>query len=340
MNSSNNTLQKLVPPSASVNDVNGILPPDEGFSYFDAYDQYPFLHSAKQFKKVNAWRLADCALLAYAHEDFSKRQFEKFGLQKFRLFSGNSTQCHVASNDQFSIVDFRGTEIKNSNLIQDLLIDVRANFSDSSLGGKVHDGFKAALDEIWYGEDGLLQYLQQLKNEFQEMHFWYTGHSLGAALAVLAAGRFKHVQGIYTYGCPKIGNSAFTSNFAPTNNFYRFVNNNDVIPELPLTNLWVTSGTTNQLGVPIPWVDFHAPELYQQVGSLMYIDQAGKSSEMPSSQAQLIDRFEGIVNNAKDSVVNLMSARLANLPDSFVDHAPVFYAVHTRNNFIDSLGAG
>ncbi|MCA9453043.1 MAG: hypothetical protein KC584_10520, partial [Nitrospira sp.] len=70
-------------------------------------------------------------------------------------------------------------------------------------------------------------YLDGLKEEKRDRTFWFTGHSLGAALATLAADRYGDVQGLYTFGSPLVGDEGFARDFYVSG--YRFVNNNDVV---------------------------------------------------------------------------------------------------------------
>ncbi|MFO0449119.1 MAG: lipase family protein, partial [Pseudomonadota bacterium] len=65
-----------------------------------------------------------------------------------------------------------------------------------------------------------------------------TGHSLGGALAVIAAAEWLNkyrIGSIYTYGQPAAGKGYFTGfmqeNF--DNRFYRFVNDDDIVPMVP-----------------------------------------------------------------------------------------------------------
>ena len=60
---------------------------------------------------------------------------------------------------------------------------------------------------------------------------WFTGHSLGAALAIIATKRWNAIaksQGLYTFGSPGIGNKGFTKLFRNTHAI-RFVHNQDIV---------------------------------------------------------------------------------------------------------------
>lgn len=65
-----------------------------------------------------------------------------------------------------------------------------------------------------------------------------TGHSLGGALAVMAAAhlqnKYKMVQYLYTQGQPRVGNdnfAQFMTKFIP--NTYRIVHYADQVPHVP-----------------------------------------------------------------------------------------------------------
>ncbi|MBT8366550.1 MAG: lipase family protein, partial [Deltaproteobacteria bacterium] len=177
-----------------------LSPPFKDYDYFQGHQEYPFQVKATSFSLINAWWLAEASTLVYADKDFVRVRFSKAGLPQVRFFDKQSTQCYVANNDQFAIIAFRGSEIWKkrekfdlNKVIADLKADVDIRLTDWPQGGKVHRGFKEALEEVWLD---LLPYISKLDSKGCKI--WMTGHSLGAALATLCAGRYGHVQGVYT----------------------------------------------------------------------------------------------------------------------------------------------
>ncbi|WP_449343991.1 lipase family protein [Streptomyces tricolor] len=107
---------------------------------------------------------------------------------------------------------------------------------------------------------------------------YFTGHSLGGALAMLAGARLyleePHLaaDGVHTYGqprtCDRLLAVAFHKGFG--GRMYRFVNNNDVVPQLP----------------PEP--------ACTHVRSLRYFDAEGRLHESMPLLSALGDRAEGL----------------------------------------------
>jgi pimeloyl-ACP methyl ester carboxylesterase len=104
-----------------------------------------------------------------------------------------------------------------------------------------------ALAEIW---DPLFGALQQAW-ETSERPVWVTGHSLGGALALLAAWRLQRqfirqfipVHEVVTFGAPMVGNAAAAHAFQREfpGKIFRYVNIEDPVPLLPMVSLIANS---------------------------------------------------------------------------------------------------
>ena len=310
-----------------------LLVPNESYEYFEGHHDHPFQDKARNFEVVNAWWLAEAAFLAYAWPEFVEHSFKNAGLPHCRYFSSLSTQCYVAHNEDFVIVAFRGSEISERAgtekrdlryIIADWVANSRTYLVDSGREGLVHQGFKEALDEVWEREY-LEAYIDEVRKQGgRSRTVWFTGHSLGAALATLAADRYAdEVAGLYTFGSPLVGDTAFANAFRVDH--YRFVNNDDVVTKVPF------------FGIRFDGVPF--PGLYRHVGPTKYLDHEGHLIDNPRLMVRLKDNLRRFSKNMLDYLRYLgMRLRLRvlstdpqdlELPQNFLtDHAPIYYAVY------------
>lgn len=214
----------------------------------------PFDPDAKGYQANNALWLAAAGNLAYENEKTIRTTVQKWGFKRFRFLHFSSpvaasdsflpvdTQAFVCSNDKVTLIAFRGTEPLN---VKDWFTDLMVGSIPAPIGlGNVHKGFDAAFAAI----------RPQLQSTLSEQHdgktpIWITGHSLGGALAMLTAVQLKFsyklpVQGVYTFGQPRVGDRTFAK-FAHSvlgDRMVRFVNNKDIVPQVPspkmLLNYW------------------------------------------------------------------------------------------------------
>lgn len=151
------------------------------------------------------------------------------------------------------VLSFRGTEPTN---IISWLTDADVNLRNFSGTGSVHRGFYTNLRCIWQEISHALSDAigepaasngDKLNGKGERRpleHLYITGHSLGAAMAVLAAAKiFKDeearlreiVRGIYTFGQPAVGDKQFAEHYAKLfgDRLYRHEYNYDAVPRLP-----------------------------------------------------------------------------------------------------------
>ncbi|AMV37905.1 lipase family protein [Planctomyces sp. SH-PL62] len=206
----------------------------------------------------NALLLGEACSLAYLAGPAAAKGFrETLGLDA-RLIAAENTQVYVAQSPEVVLVAFRGSECPTSlDGFKDWLLTnannylilpegrIGTDFVAAGVGARFHRGFMAALDAIW---SPLFAAVDEALRQ-AERPLWVTGHSLGGALALLAAWRFERnflaVDEVVTFGAPMIGNdaaaSAFEERFAKK--ISRYVNLEDPVPLLPsvslLTNTYV-----------------------------------------------------------------------------------------------------
>ncbi|HEY0547937.1 MAG TPA: lipase family protein [Pyrinomonadaceae bacterium] len=309
-------MKKPLPPST----LDALFVPNRSYEYFDAQGSNQFKSEVEEFELVNAWWLAESSLLAYADEGFINQTLKSTGLKDAgyaaRSFEAGGTQCFVMHDDQAIIVAFRGTQIDNFwGEVIDVSTDVKFVPVPDGAGGLVHEGFLAGLSFVW---DDLKAHLNAIRNN---QKLWFTGHSLGAALATLAAERAMREmgfvpQGLYTYGSPRVGDGNFKNRFNQNNlagRTFRIVNNSDIIARVP------------------PRI------LYTHVGSMKFIDNAGHLHHIEDESQILSD-----VNAVQASQPLLQRLQFLGhafkgfkliLPGFLADHAPVYYALHMWNNY-------
>ena len=222
-----------------------------------------------------------------------------FGFAQFGFFESpnaatKGTHCFTSvgpdpdSGKQVGIVVFRGTDADDPTDIGD---DADFILKDWQCGGKVHTGFARALEEV---RPALTNAVQAM-----DMPILFTGHSLGAALATLAASLYKGTAkvALYTFGSPRVGNSAFVDTLAKAES-YRFRDCSDIVTRVPL------------------------PEMgYAHVGPARYIDRNGliiiNPSDVTVAEDMAVAESEYLFKDAwKKGNVGVRD---------LADHAPINY---------------
>ncbi len=233
---------------------------------------------------------AELSRLAYAAPEAVENIVYEAGLDQCVFIARDGAEAYVLGNRFDCMIVCRGTEPNQWN---DIKADANA-WTVASEVGRVHSGFHSEVNELW-------PLLEQKINENQRP-MWFSGHSLGGAMAAVCAVRCKispipsNPQAIFSYGAPRVGDRSYTS-FLKVKH-YRWVNNNDIVPR-----------------VPPRWLG------YRHMGQEIYINRNGRISNL-RSWFRVRDRFLGL----------LASLRLWKL-DYFSDHAMVDYIEHIRGHY-------
>ncbi len=273
---------------------------------FEHASAFPFDLGAKPISRVNAWWLAEAAWLSYSHSDAAIKSVYKSatGLDA-ELIAVDGTEFTVATNGAFAIVAFRGTQPDDW---KDVLSDGAWIPKQWDIG-HVHQGFAKAFEAAW---PALQDRLQQLPSGCA---VWFTGHSLGAALATLAAWRASGA-GICTFGSPLVGNQVFAGTFNArfSERSLRYVNDFDIVTRVPPE------------GFAFPFGRF------THVDTLRWIDRSGTTTAGPVPNAFFSDVI-GATNATFMLHVVQHLAIFPSLPDTLRDHTPLHYVIHVWNDF-------
>jgi|RhiMethySRZTD1v2_1073278.scaffolds.fasta_scaffold03861_16 triacylglycerol lipase len=200
----------------------------------------PFEPRATSFSTANAQILGQAAAVAYRNPATCAKWAKVSGFTgAFDFFDNQDTQGFVAESDEASIVAFRGTQPDRA---MDWFVDAGAVHRPwDHNAGKVHTGFYQALHAVWGVALANGQVLPRRLLNRGNKTVWITGHSLGGALAELCAAQAVFVsnipvQGVYTFGQPRVGNKAFAEAVGARigSRVFRFVNHRDIVPRVPL----------------------------------------------------------------------------------------------------------
>ena len=298
---------------------NEILPPNMDYPYFERVRHTGFFHKENEFLFANACFLAEVAFIAYNHPSFIKYALHYAGFDDFKMFIGkNVARCFAATTENCLIVVFRGTELKLPFSIPGFIADFKVAMAAEANGGLVHSGFKTVLDEIWDGEGMLYKYLLQQKEKNPSLRIFFTGHSLGGALSLVAAARFPYVDCIYTFGCPRVGDKEFRDTIKAK--VFRIVHNNDIVAELP----------------PQKIAFLKIKGEYLHIGDLKFIDSEGNIRDKNTNKLAILAEFEkkSFLPTSillEESVLHLMKAKTT----YFTDHSPYYYPTKLWNVYFD-----
>lgn len=236
---------------------NALLKPGESQTWLEAAHRIRAFEHGSSYDPALAWLLSEVSRLAYkdlTHDTPMLARLKNLGLSLKAQVDKESLSAQLwtyASSKQatFSILAFRGT-LELQNWITNLHTLTSAWNGEDSL---VHRGFKTAFDSLW----------PRVKSHMDTCPHprYYTGHSLGAALATLAAATHPP-QALYTYGSPRVGNGAFAQHVESATPAFRLVNHRDIVTTLP-------------------WENQLSP--FDHIGELHYIDHQGQRQVNPSS---------------------------------------------------------
>jgi pimeloyl-ACP methyl ester carboxylesterase len=149
--------------------------------------------------------------------------------------------CYRESDCTVYVV-FRGTESWRDAVADASVYKRPLPFmQETAPGARVHGGFLGQYEAVLGSVD---EYLGRHRGRRRVV---VTGHSLGAAIAVLCAARLKDERRgenvrCVAFGCPRVGNSAFARRAEEIVDIERYVVGNDPVTDVPTRLRWKHAG--------------------------------------------------------------------------------------------------
>ena len=172
-------------------------------------------------EKSQLLTFANISAITYEDPKDSKAKFKSFGFNIVEFFNIDGAQAYLLKDmNGIHVLSFRGTEVSQKS---DVLADLKAGKNIEACGGKVHVGFKGEINKVWPAIEKAVASIDTM---------YITGHSLGAAMATIAASRVQSkVIALITFGSPRVGNAEFVNSVNVTH--YRVQNNCDDVTKVP-----------------------------------------------------------------------------------------------------------
>ena len=209
-------------------------------------------------EQIAKW-LAAHSKLAYSGFSDISEALKRHGYESVYFFRQGGANCYLTQSTLDGgravwVLSFRGTESDYNDILVDVTFFKRT--ADYAKAYRCHGGFLSSLQGFWgswgapdsiykegfeaelFGPKGISEAIQEKvgKNDL----LYVTGHSLGGALASLAAYYIDRdlkpsVQGLYTFGSPRVFDHDMSTGFGESSPYpaFRFVNSADIVTRVP-----------------------------------------------------------------------------------------------------------
>ena len=217
-----------------------------------------------------------------------KKQVKELGFTTVEFYNKEGAQAYGFANKDDMVIACRGTQPTEFN---DIAADLKAVPVVAETVSRVHQGFKAEVDELWP------MIMADLMSKQPKQKLWFCGHSLGAGMATIMASRCMYnikvpdPEELYTYGSPRVGWKGYVVHLGVVH--HRWKNNNDIVTTVPL---WIMG--------------------YRHCGTQHYLNAYGNYRK-PTGWQLVKDKWRGLWMGLKQGKI-----------DSFGDHSMVEYIKH------------
>ena len=190
-----------------------------------------------------------------------------------------NTEAALIEHQKYLCMVFRGTDESEDWLDNILILPTKKLF------GEFHKGFWDATEEVW---DGLYRKYEE-KDKEKTRPLFITGHSLGGAMATIAAAKLIHLDkpftSVYTFGQPRVMKSETAELFNDKGKarFFRFQNNNDIVTRVPPRKME-----------------------YSHVGETLYISEEKEIHKDPGFWFKFLDKVDGYAAALKEKRIDII----------------------------------
>jgi len=253
---------------------------------------------SRKYNPKAALVLSEISDVVYKDEQEFTSKINKFGYFKdnaatVKMFQDKptNTEAFIIHSKKSIILAFRG-----SSSVDDWITNLK--FCEKCAG--VHSGFSKAYYSInykmiQYWIDTIIPRYKKDKLDIEKIERYYTGHSLGAALATIAilnleTSELKQIgiptekthSSLYIYGSPRVFDKCTANKFDSLfqKSSFRFVNNNDIVTKIPFNG-------------------------YDHIGTLIYINRKGELKTEEQFINKFIDQFVGGMKSLFDFKIDL-----------------------------------
>jgi endonuclease G len=185
-----------------------------------------WLQDSSGFTWRAALALVSTCKAAYLPGDHAARLGQSEWSMNAETFDVNDSQGLILENQSVTVIAFRGTD-STADWLGNLQITPRRV---DDFNGSIHNGFLDAYDLV-------ADIVQNAVDRSAGKSLWFTGHSLGGALAVIAAlaQKDREIAGVMTFGQPRLlgRGPAQLVNDRFGRDYQRFVNRNDIVTRIP-----------------------------------------------------------------------------------------------------------
>jgi Lipase (class 3) len=241
-------------------------PDGSGFVSDDLTEQValpPVSTAPLSFNRDDALTMAQLSKIVYQYSDCAKGNYKNqqdfdaditrmraeakaigYNLESFALkgqtttFGTGQVFAAIFSNNSRYVLAYRGTVFDS---VRNWLADVSFAHTQWITSGSVHLGFSRVEQQLWPFVESFFADPAHPKKPL-----WVTGHSLGAAVATLAASHIHqalptvNLEKVYVFAQPRVGDRTFVSDYGQDgldDRFIKFAGYNDAVSVLPLATM-------------------------------------------------------------------------------------------------------